>query len=126
MVQIPDELAQAMLAGDCVLWAGAGFGALAGRPGWADLSERLCESFPETKRAQLKDLLDQGRLRTVLGYVHRHLGDEPLHELLKKVSQESTASDVPEGASAFANLRWKACLPRPMPMFCTGSFRPPA
>ena len=31
MVKIPDELARAIQSGDCVLWVGAGFGALAGR-----------------------------------------------------------------------------------------------
>ncbi|MCP5070877.1 MAG: protein kinase, partial [bacterium] len=110
MVQIPDELAQVMVAGDCVLWAGAGFGALAGRPGWSDLCARLAEEFPKDKAQQLQDLLEQGRLRTVLSYVHRHLGDEPLHDLLTRVSEESTASELPDGAADFAELRWKACF----------------
>ena len=46
MVKIPDELARAIQSGDCVLWVGAGFGALAGRPSWEQLLRRLVTHLP--------------------------------------------------------------------------------
>ena len=88
MVQIPDELARAIQSHDCVLWVGAGFGALAGRPNWEQLLRRLVQNCPEDARDALGELIEQGRLRTVLTYVHRHFGDDPLGDLLRDVSTE--------------------------------------
>jgi tetratricopeptide (TPR) repeat protein len=109
MVQIPEALAQSIKAGDCVLWLGAGFGALAGRPGWDTLLGRLVDGCPENARSGLHELLAQGRLRTVLTYVHRHLGDEPLGDLLEQVSAEA-ATQLADGAERLTELPWKACF----------------
>ncbi|MBC8072791.1 MAG: protein kinase, partial [Deltaproteobacteria bacterium] len=110
MVKIPDDLARAIQSGDCVLWVGAGFGALAGRPGWAPLLRRLVTTCPEDARESLEELLEQGRLRTVLTYVHRHFGDAPLAELLEEVSREGDAAVLAEGTETLAELPWRACF----------------
>ncbi len=108
MVHIPEELARSIQAGNCVLWVGAGFGTLAGRPSWEQLLVRLIADCPADARGALEELVAQGRLRTVLTYVHRHLGDEPLARLLRQVSEEGGQLDA--GASKLADLPWRACF----------------
>jgi tetratricopeptide (TPR) repeat protein len=110
MVQIPEALAQSIKAGDCVLWLGAGFGALAGRPGWETLLGHLVDECPEDARSGLRDLLEQGRLRTVSTFVHRHLGDEPLAELLDRVRDEHASNALAEGAQQLTASPWRACF----------------
>ncbi|MGB1277789.1 MAG: hypothetical protein ACPG77_18735, partial [Nannocystaceae bacterium] len=67
MVNIPEELIQAIQSGDCVLWAGAGFGGLCEtkRPDWETLLGWLVARCPASERPQLLELMEQGRLRTV-------------------------------------------------------------
>lgn len=108
MADIPIELVQAIQAGDCVLWAGAGFGSLAGRPGWNDLLSTLVEQCDPAVHEQLNDLLEQGRLRTVLSYIHRHKGDGPLADVLKEVSNASADTALAEGSASLAALSWRA------------------
>ncbi len=110
MVHIPNELARAIQSGDCVLWVGAGFGALAGRPSWEQLLRRLLPACDEKDRPALTDLIEQGRWRTVLTYVHRHRGDEPLAAVLKDVSAEADSAEIAEGASVLSELPWRACF----------------
>ncbi|HET6583183.1 MAG TPA: protein kinase, partial [Nannocystaceae bacterium] len=93
-----------------MLWVGAGFGALAGRPSWEQLLRRLVQSCPEDAREALGELLEQGRLRTVLAYVHRHLGDDPLGELLETVSSENADAKLSDGAARLSTLPWRACF----------------
>ncbi|MEM6290687.1 MAG: SIR2 family protein [Myxococcota bacterium] len=106
MVDISKELARAIQAGDCVLWVGAGFGALAGRPGWEPLLEELISACPEGSHEPLRALLEQGRLRTVLTYIHSNLGDDPLAKLLQKGGE----TKLDDGASALKEIPWRACL----------------
>lgn len=110
MVHIPNDLARAIQADDCVLWVGAGFGTLAGRPGWEQLLRRLLPVCPEDDRAALGDLIEQGRWRTVLTYVHRHFGDEPLAKVLKEVSVEGEHAEIQDGTSKLTDLPWRACF----------------
>ncbi|MCA9690840.1 MAG: protein kinase [Nannocystaceae bacterium] len=107
MVTIPFELIQAIQAGDCVLWAGAGFGALAGRPGWSRMLARLVKQCPPGARQQLRDLLEQGRLQTVLRYLHRHLGDD-VTLVLEGVGENKPLAN--SGASLLTALPWRACF----------------
>jgi len=108
MVDIPSELVRAIQAGDCVLWAGAGIGDLAGRPAWSELLRRLVDDLEEEQRAPLLDLLEQGRLRTVLSYIHRHHGDDPLANLLKRVAAEGDGKPLAAGCERLAEFRWRA------------------
>ncbi|MBX7078653.1 MAG: protein kinase [Nannocystaceae bacterium] len=110
MSQIPVELARAISSGDCVLWVGAGFGSLAGRPNWEQLLRRLVPTCEASARDALGDLIEQGRWRTVLTYVHRHFGDEPLAKLLKEISTEGEGASLAEGATKLAELPWRACF----------------
>lgn len=130
MVKIPDDLARAIQSGDCVLWVGASFGSLAGRPSWEQLLRRLIRAYPEDDRDALAELVDNGRLRTVLTYVHRHLGDDPLAKLLADVALEGQASDLDAGAQVLAELPWRACFATTyadlVVQLLAGAPRPPA
>jgi Tfp pilus assembly protein PilF len=110
MLTFPEELIRALQTGDCVLWAGAGFGALAGRPGWNGLLRALVEREEESARGELADLLEQGRLRTVLGWVHRHHGDGPLAKLLTTVATENDGRAFTSGSERLAELPFRAVL----------------
>jgi len=110
MVHIPNELARAIQSDDCVLWVGAGFGALAGRPSWEELLRRLVPMCDEKHREALGDLIEQGRWRTVLTYVHRHFGDEPLAKVLKQVSMEGENAEIVDGTGKLTELPWRACF----------------
>ncbi|MCA9719602.1 MAG: protein kinase [Myxococcales bacterium] len=112
MVTIPYELIQAIQAGDCVLWCGAGIGKLAGRSGWAKMLGALVELCPAYARQQLKDLLEQGRLRTVLSYVHRHLGERAVAELQGGIEDGRSVEreHLAPGAELLTVLPWRACF----------------
>ncbi len=101
---IPSELAQAIQAGDCVLWSGAGIGALAGRPGWTMALTRAIEHCAVGVRPQLQALIAEGRLRPVLGYISRHCDESVLAEAM-------AGSDAPvPGSELLAKLPWRACF----------------
>lgn len=104
MVKIPSELMQAIQAGDCVLWTGAGLGALAGLPGWEEALSRAVARCPAEAQPQLQDLLAQGRLRPVLSHLQRTIGD-PLALVVGAADPEL----VP-GAEVLAKLPWRACF----------------
>jgi hypothetical protein len=110
MSEIPSELVQAIQSGDCVLWAGAGFGTLAGRPGWNDLTAELIKECEEGVREQLEDLREQGRLSTVLSYVYRHHGDGPISQLLRRVAEEGDNEPIAAGGEKLAGFNWRACF----------------
>lgn len=109
MVDIPEELARAIQAGDCVLWVGAGIGALCGRPGWESLLSSIVKTQPDEVRSSLEDLVEQGRLRTVLGHVLRHQGDEPLVRRLAEIARDD-GEGLREEAATLASFPWKACF----------------
>lgn len=104
MLKIPSELAQAIQAGECVLWTGAGIGALAGLPGWHEGLTCAIERCPADAQPQLRDLLTQGRLRPVLAYLRRHGLEAGLEAHMRE--------DAPPiaGAEILAKLPWRACL----------------
>lgn len=104
MVTIPRELVQAIQAGDCVLWSGAGLGALAGLPGWEEVLARALTRCPAEAQPQLVDLLAQGRLRPVLSHLQRTIGD-PLALVVGAADPEPVA-----GAEVLATLPWRACF----------------
>ncbi len=110
MVKIPEDLARAIQSCDCVLWVGASLGSLAARPSWEQVLRRLVASCPEDDRDALTELIGAGRLRTVLTYVHRRLGDEPLAKLLVDVAQEGDRNELAAGAQLLAELPWRACF----------------
>ncbi|MCA9662624.1 MAG: protein kinase [Myxococcales bacterium] len=106
MEKIPSELVQAIQAGDCVLWSGAGIGALAGRPGWAAALTSAIERCAAPVRPQLRGLIDGGRLRPVLSYVVRHCGEEALAEAMRGHGDRGPV----DGAELLAKLPWRACF----------------
>ncbi len=110
MTQIPDQLIEAIQAGDCVLWAGAGLGALSGRPSWDTLLRWMIARCPGPVRPQLESLLAQGRLKTVLSAVHRALGERALDDLLEQRERASGVSELAAGSELVTAIPWRACL----------------
>lgn len=110
MVHIPEQLVSAIATGDCVLWTGAGIGTLAGRPDWTELLVHLLPDAGRDAEAPLADLLEQGRLRTVLSYVHRHAGDEPLARLMTQLATDHPVGELPGDVATFAGLPWRAAF----------------
>ncbi len=104
MQQIPEEVAAALQGGRCVLWAGAGFGTAVGRPSWAQILEGVARKLPPAARTEIDELLEQGRLRTVLSYLHRHLGDDPVERALRAGGDET----IPASLDVWADLPLRA------------------
>ena len=105
MAKIPEELVQAIQAGECVLWTGAGIGALAGLPGWSALLQGWARRCPEGEQAALEALIAQGRLRPVLSYAMRHLG-----EAARCTDDAAAEAPLRPGAELLGKMRWRACL----------------
>lgn len=110
MVDIPEPLARSIQSGDCVLWLGAGFGALAGRSGWPALLASLIPDCDEEVREALEALLDQRRLAPMAGHVRRHLGEARLREALR-AEAPAGAPDPQFGDTleALRRLPWRSC-----------------
>jgi tetratricopeptide (TPR) repeat protein/serine/threonine protein kinase len=119
MVAIPVDLARALAHGDAVLWAGAGLGVLAQRPGWAELLRHVVDAHGGAAQAELHDLLEQGRLRTVASYIHRHHGDAPLHDLLAQI-QRTSPPITADGAAELVDLPWLAMFASAYPDLLVG------
>jgi Tfp pilus assembly protein PilF len=109
MTSLPSDLQRALASGDAVLWTGAGLGSLIGAPNWSDLLGALVEACDAGARPGLEDLLDQGRLQPVLSYINRHLGDEPLEDLMRAAISE-TLGETPARAASVARVPWRACI----------------
>jgi tetratricopeptide (TPR) repeat protein len=103
MTTIPSALACAVRGGECVLWAGAGIGALAGLPGWLELLGGWVAALPDEEREGLAPLLARGRLRPVLGQVLR------LRPELAALPDEA-APLLRAAAGVLGKIRWRAIL----------------
>ncbi len=110
MTQIPNHLIEAIQSGDCVLWAGAGVGALAERPQWKKMLQWMIARCPHPARPQLEALLAQGRLKTVLNAVHRALGSRALDDLLQQRERASAVCSTVPGSELLTAIPWRACL----------------
>ncbi|WP_106391552.1 protein kinase domain-containing protein [Enhygromyxa salina] len=108
MQEIPSDLGVAIRAGDCVLWTGAGIGALAERPGWAEVLRELVADTDEGPRAELEALLDAGERLTVLDWLRRHRGSDALEAALTAAVDEDQT--LPEPLRPLGQLRWRGCL----------------
>lgn len=123
MTTFPGELLDAIAAGDAVLWTGSGMGALVDAPGWQDLLGALVESAPSTERAELEDLLEQGRLGPVFSDFARSDADARLGELLKASAGAALDRELPAGAGSVAKLPWRACLATTYTQVLVAAFR---
>ncbi len=101
MVEIPERLAQSMGAGDGVLWAGGGIGALADRPGWTSILRAATEHADQALRDALTQRIEDGALATALD-VLAHAHPSALSDAL---ADDADATLV-EGASRLGELPW--------------------
>lgn len=109
MVDIPEALAHAIQAGDCVLCLGAALGAAAGRPRWGTLLEQAIQDCDEDARDALRDLLEQRRFATVADYVRRHAGADALRQAAEEAARAHPFDPTDESLEALRRLPWRAC-----------------
>lgn len=107
MQEIPIDLVAAIQAGDCVLWTGAGIGALVERPNWAELLAELSANAEPDPRAELEALLARGDRLTVLDWLRRHQSDALEALLAAEVDEDKP---LPDSLRALGQLRWRGCL----------------
>ncbi|KIG13697.1 Serine/threonine protein kinase [Enhygromyxa salina] len=97
----------AIQAGDCVLWTGAGIGALVERPSWAALLAELAAGAEPDTQAELEGLLARGDRLTVLDWLRRHQSDALEASLAAKIDEDKP---LPPSLCALGQLRWRGCL----------------
>ncbi|PRQ09587.1 protein kinase domain-containing protein [Enhygromyxa salina] len=107
MQEIPIDLVAAIQAGDCVLWTGAGIGALIERPSWAALLAELAASAEPDPKVELEGLLARGDRLTVLDWLRRHQSDALEAALGAKIEDDT---QLPPSLTALGQLRWRGCL----------------
>ncbi len=108
-IVIPDGLARSVQRGEGVLWAGAGIGTLGQRPSWHDILRGCLADLDDKVSAPLIELLEQGRLATVLSWIYRHHGDSTLtRELDRYANQYGNLAG--SAAPMLARLPWRAVL----------------
>jgi putative AbiEii toxin of type IV toxin-antitoxin system/SIR2-like protein len=99
---VPEDLVNAVAAGDCVLFAGAGVGASAGRPTWPELVRLLIDAVeddddPATASSSatgLREQLDVGQVELVAQILRSRCTDVQLNSALASVVPTS-AGPVP-------------------------------
>lgn len=96
-LRIPSALARAIQSDACVIWLGANLMPPDQLPGWESVLASLVESCVEDIQLTLVELLEQGRLRTVLTYFHRHLGPEVVEQRFEEWSAATTESMILQG-----------------------------
>ncbi len=106
MQAFPSDLIAAISAGDCVVWTGAGIGALADRPGWAAALRDLIGELDD--KPELEALLDAGELLTVLEWIGRSKGSDVLDAAFAQALSDDAA--VPDAAVALGRIPWHLCL----------------
>ena len=122
MVDISNELARALQAGDCVLWVGTGFGAFADRSSWKTLLEEGLAEADDATRESLEALQEReqlGATAALVGVVSSETDEEQLaslserygvpvraaegvEELVASLSTNGDASEADEDASVLA------------------------
>ena len=92
-VEFPEALFERVHSGTCVLCTGVRFAATAGMPDWRALFASMSEKLG-ADRAIVQQLIEQGKLLTVAGYLKRKLGVDTCAQLLKQAygKQEPAAS----------------------------------
>ena len=126
MQAFPSDLTAAISAGDCVLWTGAGIGALVAQPGWsAFLSEQIREA---EAKSELEALMQAGERLTVLDWVRRTRGVDVIDAAF--AAELPANLDLPEPALALGRIPWHLCLATAYPdlleraRVATGGARP--
>jgi tetratricopeptide (TPR) repeat protein/serine/threonine protein kinase len=106
MQEIPSDLSTALRGGDCVLWTGAGLGALAGRPDAGELLRGLIAGTEQA--AELEALLESGDRLTVLDWVRRHKGADAIEGALAASVDED--KPLPDALRELGKIAWRRCL----------------
>ncbi len=104
MVEIPEKLARSIRAGQCVLWAGAGVGSLADRPGWAKLLTDATRDDEGDVREGVDKLIERGQLRPVLDHA------VVTHGKVLRDKLGANGSVELEAAGKWGKLPWAGCL----------------
>jgi len=106
-VEFPEALFERVHAGSCVLCTGVRFATTAGMPDWDTLFARMSDKLgPEVEL--LQDLIKQGKLLTVAGYLKRKLGPEATAQMLQEAYGEQ--GSVPEAHQILRELPFHAAV----------------
>ena len=93
-VDFPDKLFEHVRTRSCVLCTGVRFAAAAGMPDWTALFDRMKDRL-EAEDEALDELLEQGKLLTVAGFLKRKLGADTCAEVLKEAyGEEGELSEI--------------------------------
>jgi len=82
-VEFPEALFERVHTGSCVLCTGVRFAATAGMPDWNALFARMSEKLGADRQI-VEELVGQGKLLTVAGYLKRKLGADTCAQLLQQ------------------------------------------
>ena len=105
MTDWPTSLIERIKARQAILVAGLGCSRLVGRPGWAELGERLVEWLDdEEERGRVRALLAAGRIATAITFLRARLADDVVVEVLRDAypprADAGAAADVPDASNA--------------------------
>ena len=96
----PAELAQALSAGECILFAGGGLSAQAGLPTWSDFLDGLIEwahhreGLTADDARRLREGLGRGRIDAVSGELTTRLPQDLVREYIEEVVRGSRGAKV--------------------------------
>jgi hypothetical protein len=113
MTDWPTSLIERIKARQAILVAGLGCSRLVGRPGWAELGERLCEWLDrDDERERVRALLGAGRIATAITFLRSRLSDDVVVEVLKDAYPPGAPAD---GAGAkdlglIARIPWRGVI----------------
>ncbi len=96
MTDWPTSLIERIKARQAILVAGLGCSRLVGRPGWAELGERLVDWLDdEEERGRVRALLAAGRIATAITFLRARLADDVVVEVLKDAYPQRAGAGAP-------------------------------
>ena len=106
-VEFPEALFERVHTGSCVLCTGVRFAATAGMPDWSSLFSRMNDKLGGDAGI-LRELIGQGKLLTVAGYLKRKLGPDACAQMLQEAYGKQ--QDVPEAHKVLREIPFHAAL----------------
>jgi tetratricopeptide (TPR) repeat protein len=107
-VEFPETLFERVRAGNCILCTGVRFAAAAGLPAWDALFSHMSSKLGADD-GTLRQLLAEGKLLTVAGYLKRKLGSESCVGILQELYGGSEAA-IPESHQILRELPFRAAI----------------
>ena len=109
----PTSLIERIKARQAILVAGLGCSRLVGRPGWAELGERLVEWLDgDDERDRVRALLGAGRIATAITFLRSRLSDDVVVEVLKDAYPPGATADgaATKDLGLIARIPWRGVI----------------